>query len=322
MKTSVFLCALAFGVFAGCATSSTDAPDRAGTATAHAGPLPLVLTGPVSDRFGDYWYQGKAEITSYALQQARYGEVHDGHAVLIFVTEDVSRSKHVKLDHPSRAGDDAVKVMKLNFTKKFNTGIYPYSMMSSVFTPVYRADDPHTLKITTSSQEWCGHTFTQLNRTAQGYHARLYSYFEQEGDRTLDIENAIPEDELWVAIRLNPGDLPTGAVRLIPGTMHQRLSHGDWGVYTATASLKEDPQNPNYMVYSVTYPEQERTLSITFNKAFPHEIEAWEDTYRSGFGRNVRKLTTRATRMKRMMIDYWTRNKTTDEGLRRELALE
>ena len=95
--------------------------------------------------FGDYWYQGKAELTSYDLEQARYGEIHPGHAVLIFVTEDFSRSKHVKLDRPQSAGDDAVKVLKLNFMKKFNTGIYPYSMMSSMFTPIDLARCRHEL---------------------------------------------------------------------------------------------------------------------------------------------------------------------------------
>ena len=35
------------------------------------------------DQFGRYWYQGKAELTRYELNQARYGELHTGEAVLI-----------------------------------------------------------------------------------------------------------------------------------------------------------------------------------------------------------------------------------------------
>lgn len=134
-------------------------------------------------QFNTHWYQGKAEITSYKLEQARYGEIHKGDAVLIFVTEDFSRSKQVKLDNPVQAGNDAVPVLKLNFTKKFNTGIYPYSMMLSVFTPVQIENYPRTLKATASSQEWCGHTFTQLNLRDNRYQAVLYSYFEDEGDQ-------------------------------------------------------------------------------------------------------------------------------------------
>ena len=104
-----------------------------------------------TEEFKNYWYSGNAEITTYKLEQARYGEVHTGHAVLIFVTEDFSKSKHVKLDNPAARGSDAVKVLKLNLVKKFNTGIYSYSIMESVFTPVYYDKYPDTLKLTSSS---------------------------------------------------------------------------------------------------------------------------------------------------------------------------
>ena len=127
----------------------------------------LLLASPSSAvPFGDYWYRGKAEVTSYRLQQARYGQIREGDAVLIFVTEPFSESRHVKLDRPGEAGGDAVTVLKLNATRKFLTGIYPYSMMTSVFTPIDANSDARAIKITTSSQEWCGHTFTQLNRTS------------------------------------------------------------------------------------------------------------------------------------------------------------
>ena len=52
-------------------------------------------------QFASYWYQGKAEINVFDLQQSRYGEVRAGKAVLIFVTEDFSKSKQVKLDAPA-----------------------------------------------------------------------------------------------------------------------------------------------------------------------------------------------------------------------------
>ena len=82
---------------------------------------------PLPPEFGSYWFQGKAELTSYDLEQARYGELHKGEAVLIFVTEDFSRRKQVKLDDPAKApADDKQPVLKLNFEKKFLSGIYPY----------------------------------------------------------------------------------------------------------------------------------------------------------------------------------------------------
>ncbi|HEY6064603.1 MAG TPA: hypothetical protein VIY96_00515, partial [Thermoanaerobaculia bacterium] len=86
------------------------------------------------DPFGRYWYQGKAELTRYKLDQARYGEMHPGEAVLIFVTEPFLPDRQVKLERgdPSRG----VTVLKLNFVRKFFTGMYPYSLMTSTFTPV------------------------------------------------------------------------------------------------------------------------------------------------------------------------------------------
>ncbi len=80
------------------------------------------------EAFEKIWYAGKAEVSSYILQQARYGEIRNGEAVLIFVTEDFSSDKLVKLDEPEKA-NDKVRVLKMNMTKKFVTGIYPYSMM-------------------------------------------------------------------------------------------------------------------------------------------------------------------------------------------------
>ena len=46
-----------------------------------------------SNEFKDYWYEGKAEITTYKLDQARYGEIHNGRSVLIYVTEHFSKKK-------------------------------------------------------------------------------------------------------------------------------------------------------------------------------------------------------------------------------------
>ena len=273
------------------------------------------------DDFGSYWYQGQAEITSYDLEQARYGEVHPGQAVLIFVTEDFSASKHVKLDNPRSAGDDRVPVLKLNLTKKFDTGVYPYSMMTSVFTPV-GGGEGQPLKITTSSQEWCGHTFAQLDRIDGGYRVREHSYFESEGDRDLELDVARTEDGLWTLLRIDPEQLPTGSFTLIPGSMFQRLRHQPWVPRRVEASLSPHPSNPALRVYTLTYPELGRTLAIHFEAAFPHTIEGWEESYRSGWGSGARVLTTRATKTARKMLDYWNRHDLDDAPLRSELGLD
>lgn len=113
--------------------------------------------------FDDYWYTQGAEITRYRLEQVRYGEIHEGDAVLIFVTEGFLPDKQVKANHPEYH-DQVIPILKLIFTKKFYTGIYPYSLMSSIFTPIDIIQYPHTLKVTASTQEWCGQVYSQEDR--------------------------------------------------------------------------------------------------------------------------------------------------------------
>jgi len=276
------------------------------------------FTSPDAAAFSKYWYAGKAELTSYNLEQSRYGATYKGHAVLIFVTEDFSNTKQVKLDNPKAAGTDAVKVLKLNFTKKFNTGIYPYSMMMSVFKPIDSNKYPHTLKVTTASQEWCGHTFMQLNLKKDAYHLSGYSYFESEGDVNRDIKKTLLEDEVWNIIRLNPEVLPIGDVTVIPATFISRLKHNALTNKKARATLKlaDNAQfvGDDLLVYELKYSEPDRSLRIYFEKEFPHEIMGWEDTYK--------EMMTKATKRKSMQLDYWTKNSPADLIYREQLGLD
>lgn len=274
-----------------------------------------------SEEFKAYWYDGKAEITSYKLEQARYGELHEGYAVMVFVTEDFSKSKQVKLDNPQNAKGDDVKVLKLNRIKKFDTGIYSYSMMDSVFTPVYSGEYPNTLKLTSSSQEWCGNTFTQLNLDENGYDVRSFSYFESEGDQKFSLQKEILEDELWARIRLAPESLPVGSIKIIPATMASRLTHKDLKVEIAEASLSENSTDSNLMDYKLVYVDSGRSLVITFRKTFPYEILSWEEVYKSGFGSGAKTLTTKATKHKLLISDYWNKNNNVDRKLREKLGL-
>lgn len=275
-----------------------------------------------SPEFKNYWNSEKAEITSYKLEQARYGELHSGYAVLVFVTEDFSKEKQVKLDRPGQAGSDKVRIMKLNRIKKFDTGIYRYSMMDSVFTPIDLDRFPNTLKLSSSSQEWCGNTFSQLNLNDEGFKVESFSYFESEGDRTFDLENEFLEDELWTRIRINPGSLPIGKIKVIPGAMASRLTHKELAVENAEASLGRNADDPSSLMdYNINYPQTKRSVLVTFKKDFPYEIVSWEETYKSGFGENARELTTKATLDKTLITDYWNKNKPMDRVLREELGI-
>lgn len=265
------------------------------------------------DQFGEYWFQGKAEISSFSLTQYRYGEAREGEAVMIFVTEDLSKKKQVKLDDPKAAGRDAEKVLKLNKTKEFVTGIYPYHMMLSVFTPVF--DPQHALKVTASIQEWCGQAFTQLNRGSNKYKGQAFSYFEVEGDQTFSLKG-FPEDDLWNLIRINPSQVPTGKVTLIPALLNQRLTHEKFEDQEAEIAITDSGEN--FQEMTVTYTHGKRVLKVRYYNYFPYEILGWEEIKIFDDGTSE---TTSAKRKAMIQVDYWTKNKLEDEGLRRALKL-
>jgi len=272
-----------------------------------------------SMEFNDYWYDGTAEITRYELDQARYGEMRSGEAVLIFVTEDFRKDKQVKYEGGDRK--NVVPILKLNFTKKFFTGIYPYSIMTSVFSSI---ENSETLKINTSSQEWCGHTFSQLNLKNNKYEGALYSYFQNEGDEKYIIDNVLLEDEIWTLLRINPDGMPVGNIDIYPGTQFLRLKHKDNKVEKATAKLatfKDDSISKVPMkVYSINYADLDRKLEIIFEAEFPYKILGWNEEVLSGFG-NSKMLTTRARRTHEIKSAYWSQNRRIDEKLKKDLGL-
>lgn len=268
--------------------------------------------------FSEYWYQGKAEITSYNLTQARYGELHSGKAVLVFVTEPFSPSQHVKVDNPANH-KDAVSVLKLNHTRKFNTGIYPYSLMTSSFTPVDGKLQAYPLKISFSGQEWCGHAYSQLELSGKKYDYVLHSYFESDAHETEQIDVAISEDGVFNLIRIDPGSLPVGSVKIIPALSHLRLMHKEMKAYDAKISIETKGKTQRY---SLDYSGLDRSISVDFNTQFPHQIIGWTETYTSGWGDSAKKLTTTATLDKTLFIDYWNKNSLEDANLRKELGLQ
>ncbi|GAB4160908.1 MAG: hypothetical protein Tsb0033_17530 [Winogradskyella sp.] len=263
----------------------------------------------LSSNFKDYWYAGEAEITSYKLEQARYGEIRNGKAVLIFVTEDFLPKPQVKAESYNESN---IPVLKLNATKKFNTGIYPYSIMQSTFYPV--ANNQHAIKISASIQEWCGHVYAQLNNRST-FEISSHSYFQDEADQQFNIEKTWTENELWTKIRIDPKTLPIDQISVVPSLEFTRLRHKDIKAYDAFASLEKG-------TYTINYSELDRTLKINFNPEFPYDILGWEETTTSGFGASTKTLTTKATKLQTIKSAYWNNNNNADESLRSILKLQ
>ena len=272
--------------------------------------------------FHGYWYTQGAEISRYELTQARYGELHKGHAILLYVTEKLRSDTQVKADDPSEAD---LPVLKLNAQRKFYTGIYPYSVMTSVFSPVAAEACAEPVKITTSAQEWCGQVYLQMNLRDDTYAVTAHSYFEQEGDQSFTVPRTYSEDGLFNLVRIAPDQLPTGTFDLIPDTLHSRLMHQPLKANVATGSLGEEQGlslegNP-LASYTLQIPHQQRTLKIVFARDFPHRIERWEDTYPSLPFAGDKLLTTTAVRTHTIMNEYWNHNANGDRALLDQLGL-
>ena len=276
---------------------------------------------PPSVALSDYWYQGKAEISTYELTQNRYNDQHPGEAVLVFVTEDFLTDEQVKNDRGQNP--NSTKVMKTNFIKRFTTGLYDYSIMTSVFTAVDQSRFPGSFKVTMSSQDWCGQSFMQLNKSAGQYKVQLRSYFESEGDENTSIPVQILEDELFNLIRMSPDLLPKGQVQMIPPSSYCRLKHIDMKAYPTEAAMMsyQDTlfEGKELMSYHVKYADLNRRLQIVFEKASPHKIEGWIEEYPSAFDNQLRK--TIAIKKADVFSPYWKKNHRSDSTARKKLDL-
>lgn len=265
---------------------------------------------PAAD--GNYWFQGKAEIARYKVEQERYGEMRSAQQIMVFVTEDFSASKQVKLDDPAAAGADRVPVLKVNLLRRFVTGIYDYSLMLSVFTPFDQQQPKPSLKVTTTVQDWCGHVFQQYNRTDSSFLAQTFSYFETEGDRKEEVKADILEDEIWTLLRLNPAVFADRKATVVPSSIFLRLRHKKLAAENARFTLRNED---NTSSLRLDFEKTDRHLDIRFETAFPHRILGWEETVDT-------KLVSRGTLENISMQQYWSEHDNQHEPLRKQIGLE
>lgn len=272
-----------------------------------------------SKSFRDYWYNGQAEISRYRLEQGQYGVANPGEAVLVFVTEDFRTDKLVKLE--SDAKEQATTVFKLNSIRRFVTGIYDYSLYTSVFTPINTGKYPHSLKVTMSAQDWCGQTYKQLELDGDKYKVLGRSYFEKNATEDFTVKAAWLEDEIWTRLRFDPSLLPVGETSVIPAAYAARITGQKVEPQPAVGKLSAYGGNAfdgkTLQQYSLSYPEAKRELRIVFEKNFPYTIAGWEETY---FSRE-KEVITRAVRTEQIRSDYWNHNAPADTSLRNQLEV-
>ena len=277
------LCAALAALGAAVAYSASSA----GSAPVDSASRPAPLSAEASNVFWSHWGDGKAELSGYRLQQPRYGAVRQGTAVLIYVTEDFSDTLRVKADPGKHAASDVYPVLKLNAVRDFQTGIYDYNVMTSVFAKV--APGWPLAKVSFSSQEWCGHVWHQLLPRGDTLAGLSHSYFDGEADGTEKLAlpaDGVLEDAVPILVRGWAGEyLPRGGTRTVPflpSLLRTRLEHKplSWG--RAKISVAAEPTSVavpagRFEVVNWTLAIAEGGPVVTYQVevAPPHRLVRW-----------------------------------------------
>ncbi|MGD2084486.1 MAG: hypothetical protein PVF91_16100 [Chromatiales bacterium] len=201
----------------------------AGPGALAAGELAIADPG-----FWREWGDGRAELSGYDLTYPRYGEMRQGTAVTVFVTEPFNDARKVKSESRLE-GPGIYPVMKLNLIQDFSTGIYDYNLMTSSFVslePSGGLPAGSTRKVSFSSQEWCGQVYAQALVDPGTVQVTSHSYFEKEADASRDLarpDGALLEDALlpWARgmVRPRPAAGETIEARILSSLELARLRH-------------------------------------------------------------------------------------------------
>jgi len=295
--------------------------------SSHAAKAPPAKFDPP---FGAYWHDGKAELDGYRYSVARYGRARRGQAVLVYVTEPFSRSMRVKVDNASRNPKDTFDVLKLNLVRDFQTGIYDYNTMTSLFV---KSEDFDPVKVSFVSTEWCGNVYEELLVNPALVSQKLSSYFEGESGTREERrpKGGILEEELFTLLRglhgpyMTPGESRT--VPFLPSSFRRRLTHEplkwtrariDRVAWTSTVTV---PAGTFTVIrYSIQVENGPRGL-FHVDSAYPHRIVRWEwpgaesDSSWGRDGNDSGQLTGSAR------LKYWELHKPGDERWLARLGL-
>lgn len=287
--------------------------------------LLVSLAAPAAAQAPDFWKHwgdGQAEMNGYRLVQPRYGSPRAGQAVLVYVTEDFSEAARVKADPGQHPASDVFPVLKLNALRQFRTGVYDYSLMTSVFARIAAGFAP--AKISFSGQDWCGHVYHQLLPRAGRVSGLYHSYFDGEADGADDLglpPNGVFEDALpillrgWAGAWLAPG--ASREVPLLPSVQRARLEHKPlaWTTATITRSAAAAPVAvPAGRIEAWRYTVREaggRETTYDVEAAVPYRLVRW-----SGPGGEVGELLG-SDRM-----PYWQMNGPGGEAARKRFGLQ
>ena len=230
--------------------------------------------------FIDYWKNNKIEITKFDLKEDSIS-VGEG-----FLSFSISYVKGVNKT-------DSIQVLHSDFTGKIRKENYDYSAITSAYLPLNLTIRPHAMKVMNSVQESMNNSFLALSQIPKSYEIESKNTFKEKIKEHIIVERKNLEDELWAKIRMNPNDLPTGDVEMIPSFAYWQSVRKLPNIYEAKAELQNyvgtEFTGKKLRMYTLDYPDLKRNLSIVFEEEFPFEIVGWKRVSEGKVAVGVRK---------------------------------
>lgn len=240
----------------------------------------LPINQEINKTFTNYWKNNKSEITKYDLKE---DSISVGEGSLTFNINYIQGVNKT----------DSIQVLHSDFTGKIHKDNYDYSAMTSADLPLNLLLRPHAMKVVNSVQEPSNNSFLALSQIPKSYEIVAKNTFKEKVKEHFILERKNLEDELWAKIRMNPDDLPTGDVEIIPSFAYWQSVRKSPNIYEAKAELKEyigtEFTGKKLMVYSLDYTDLKRKLSIVFEQNFPFEIVGWKRVSEDKVAIGVRK---------------------------------
>lgn len=271
-----------------------------------------------SSKFWKAWGDGKAELSSYRASVPRYGQRRQAEVVLIYVTEPMNRSTWIKDDYVR--GRQRVPVLKLNYSLKFNTGLYPYSVLTSVFSPADRWSSERfaPAKISLTAQEWCGHVFASVWPSQKSFLHQLNSYFASEGEGRKIVptgKNTLYEDALMIQLRELDGPFHQGKTKwvgkVVPSLWRNRKQHRKLRPQRASITRKNITQKQrNVTEFTLQFASSGFRRTFTVEATGSRRLLGWTSTDGE-----------RVTLHKTMRLPYWNLSRNRDSVYRKKLGL-
>ena len=230
--------------------------------------------------FTNYWKNGKIETTKYDLKEDSISVGEGSLTFNIDYVEGVNKT-------------DSIQVLHSDFTGKIHKENYDYSAMTSTYLPLNQTLRPHAMKVINSVQEPSGNSFLELSQIPKSYEIIAKNTFKEKIKTFLILERKNLEDELWIKIRMNPNDLLTGDIEIIPSFSYWQSVRKSPNVYEAKAELKDyagtEFTGGKLKIYTLDYPDLKRNLSIVFEADFPFEIVGWKRVSEGKVAVGIRK---------------------------------